>query len=217
MKIMILPDAFCVGVWQSGSIKIGKCCVKDCNIEWNLESHLQGGLLPCLTKQISINQPFFCNISKYNQRVRTCNSFCVSHFVREGDNLALVPGYQTGGDRLRLTDGDSVLVNSHKPKDFSFLPNHSCSILTSDALLVLEKESFIGFKNGHIDILGPEEVLEQLSSHVARNSPSFEQVHVEPTSSRPRTPRRGTLIFNKLTSTLELFNGESWKTVQTES
>jgi hypothetical protein len=212
MKILILPECFCVGEYLGGNIHVGNCTLKDCCLEKDLERQLEHSKTQCLSKQVPEKQQFFFGVSLYQNGVAQKTSYQTGQF----ENCVLKPSTHVGGDRLRLNDGDHVLVFSYKPTDLSFLPEHSCSILTSDAVLILEKDQYIGFKDGHIDVLSAKDLLEQLKDYAASSSPSYQKINIEPVKSRPKRPRQGTIIYNKIINKLELYDGKSWRTIKLE-
>ena len=215
MKIKILSESFCVAEYQDGNFAVGSCTIEDCSLDRNLKAQLQQNGLPCLTKQVDEQEKFFFGISLSLNGTPVQTSYYVGHLECVDGEITIVPEEQVWGDRLRLTNGDHVLLFAHRPTDLSFLDHH-CSVMTSDALLALEPDTYIGYKDGHIDILSADELLDQLSRHEVERSPSFEELSFKPVYSRPSRPLTGTLIYNTISKALELFDGTSWRTIQSK-
>lgn len=215
MKIKILPESFCTAEYENGIFIVGRCTVDECGVDQSVKLQIQHQNLPCLTDQVDEGDLFFFGIRLYEEGTPLRTSFYTGHLKSVDGEKTIVPEEQTGGEHLRLINGEHVLLFTHRPTDLSFLDLH-CSMMTSDALLSLEPDTYIGYKNGHIDILTADELLDQLSKHEAKKSPSFEELSFKPMHSRPRRPRTGTLIYNTILGALELFDGTSWRTIQSK-
>jgi hypothetical protein len=83
-------------------------------------------------------------------------------------------------------------------------------------MITLEKDTYIGFKEGHIDSLTADELLEQLGRYETGRSPSYKRVHLSPLTNRPEKPVEGTLISNKISDCLEYFDGKNWRKIKLE-
>ena len=216
MKIKIPHDSFCFGTWNSDYFTIGDCCAEDCEINDHLKISIESANLPCLTKSVGEGEPFFFGVSVYS----IGNIANTSHYIGQFETLDGILTLQTRqlieGQNYKYGHDQKVLIFAYQPSDLSLLPSYTCSVLTSDALICLEEDSYIGYKDGHVDELSASELLEQLSRHDAERSPHYERVELSPLTRRPKRPRQGTLIFNKVSKKLELFNGTSWQTVKTE-
>lgn len=216
MKIKIPHDSFCFGTWNSDYFTIGDCCAEECEIDEHLLLSIVNQGLPCLTKAVNVEEPFFFGVSTYRIGLLENTSNYIGQFETLDGILTLKTTRLVNGQRYRYRDDEKVLIFSYQPTDLSLFPDYKCSILTSDALICLEEDSYIGYKDGHVDELSASELLEQLSNHEAERSPHYERVELSPLTRRPKRPRQGTLIFNKVSKKLEFFNGKSWQTVKTE-
>ncbi len=216
MKIKITRDSYCFGTRKDDYSTIGDCCAEDCEIDVCMAQSIETANLPCLTKEVAEGEPFFFGVTHYSIGLVSNTSNYYGQFETLDGILTLKITHKISGARYQYRDGDKVFIFSHQPTDLSLLPDHRCSILTSDALICLEEDSYIGYKDGHVDELSASELLEQLSRHDAERSPHYERVELSPLTRRPKRPRQGTLIFNKVSKKLELFNGKSWQTMKTE-
>lgn len=217
MKIAILPNnSFCVGRCDEGKIIIGDCTLKDCCVERETEDYLDNSDLPCLTTLVEEGDPFFVSVDFYLGRQPIARSSHVGHIKTVDDKKTLVLEENICGDRHLMQDGDHYLIYAYQPSNLSFLPDHPCSVMTSDAMITLEKDEYIGYKEGHIDSLTADELLEQLGRHSTERSPEYERVQLSPVWSRPDRPVEGTFIYNRISERLEYFDGTFWRTLKTE-
>lgn len=214
MKTKILPiNSFCVGTWNEGRVEVGNCTVKDCCLDHHVEANIERLDTPCITKQVQERERFFLALSHWSGlRVQVHQSIHIGHL--EGKTLIL--DKQLSGDNPRFDTGAPLLIYSVIPTDHSFLQDHPCCILTADGMLTLEKDTFIGLKDGHIDTLTPDELLEQLSRGKADRSPHWKQVQLSPLTKRPSKPTKGTMIYNEISKGLEFFDGKTWRKVKLE-
>ena len=215
MKIKILPESFCTAEYEDGNFLVGRCNIDECGVDESVKLQIQHYNPPCLTEQVDEGDLFFFGIRLHEEGTTLSTSFYTGHLKSVDGEKTIVPKEQVGGDYLHLINGDRVLLFTHRPTDLSFLDLH-CSVMTSDALLTLEPDTYIGYKDGCIDVLTADELLDQLSKHGAKKSPSFEELSFKPMHSRPRRPRNGTLIYNTVLGALELFDGTSWRTIQSK-
>lgn len=217
MKTKILPsNSFCVGKYDGGKIIIGECTLEDCCAEREVHNYLESSDQPCLTTLVEDGEPFFFSMSRYFGGQPINQSSHIGHLESVGKKKALMVKEKISGDRISPLDGDTFLIYAYQPTNLSFLPDHHCSVMTSDAMITLEEDTYIGFKEGHIDSLTADELLEQLSHYESERSPTFKRVQLSPTLSRPDRPLAGTLIMNKFSKRLEYFDGKSWRTVKLE-
>lgn len=213
MKTKILPiNSFCTGKWNEGSISVGDCTLKDCCVDYDLEANIERLDTPCITERVQEGEHFFLAVSHWYARVQGIYTEYIGHL--EGKTLIL--DEKIAGDSPRHQNGDNLLIYSIQPRDLSFLQDHPCCILTADGMLTLEKDTFIGFKDGRIDTLNADELLSQLSKGKSERSPYFSRVEFSPLQKRPSKPTKGTMIYNEISKGLELFDGKSWRKVQLE-
>lgn len=214
MKTKILPtNSFCVGTWNGGSIEVGNCKLEDCCIDYNVEANLSRLDTPCLTKQVQENERFFLAVTQWSgPRVQVHQSIHIGHL--EGNTLTL--DEQISGDNPQFNNGDALLCYSVAPSSAEFLQDHPCCILTADGMLTLAKDTFIGFKDGAIDTLTADELLEQLARGKGERSPHWKQLQLSPLTKRPARPTKGLLIYNEISDSMEFFNGTSWRKVKLE-
>jgi len=217
MKTKILPDnSYCVGEVVKGSISVGHCTLEDCYLEDDLKRAIGETDVPCLTTQVEDGEPFFFSLSmRYGAQHLYSGSY-IGHFEPADDGKTLVPDEKVAGDAVSLIDGDHFLIHSYQPTDLFFLADHSCCVLTSDSMISLEKDTYLGYKEGHIDSLSADELLEQLGRYETGRSPNYQRVHLSPLTQRPSKPVEGTLISNKISNCLEYFDGKNWRKIKLE-
>ena len=215
MKIKILPESFCTAEYRDGNFLVGRCTVDECGVDESAKLQIQHCNLPCLTEQVDEGDLFFFGIRLYEEGTAVRTWYYTGHLKSIDGEKTIFPEERTEGFALGLSNGHHVLLFPYRPTDLSFLGLH-CSVMTSDALLTVEPDTYIGYKDGCIDVLTADELLDQLSKHGAKKSPSFEELSFKPVHSRPRRPRTGTLIYNTVLGALELFDGTSWRTIQSK-
>lgn len=217
MKIAILPtNAFCLGTYEGGEIVIGECTLEDCSVESEVERFLENSDSPCLTTLVDDFEDFFLSVNFCLGGQPISQSSHVGYLTSDGNKKTLFLTELIAGIRPAPQDGDHFLIYSYQPTNLSFLPDHTCSVMTSDALITLEKDEYIGYKEGHIDSLTADELLEQLGRYKAEQSPLYERLQLSAVYSRPDRPVEGTLILNKISNRLEFFDGISWRIVKLE-
>ena len=217
MKIAILPNnSYCLATCDGGEIVIGDCTLKDCSVGRELEDYLSNSDHPCLTTLVEDEEPFFVAVNFCLGGQPISQSTHVGHFQTADGKKTLVIDEDIAGDRILKRDGDHLLIYAYQPSNLSFLPNQHCYVMTSDALITLEKDEYLGYKEGHIDSLTADELLEQLGRYTTGRSPAYERVQLSPVWSRPDRPVEGMFIYNKISQRLEYFDGTFWRTLKTE-
>lgn len=220
MKIKILKNnEHCIGEWQDGYIRTGCVGLKDCKHLLDHSSHnyiAQTEGVNCLTKAVCENEPFFCSISYLLGPSLVDQVTCVARLVRDGDFFKVVQDTMLSGDRMIRNDGDKAILSAYHPTSISYIPKFDCCLMTSDGLICLEEDSYIGYQDGHIQELSAQELLDQLAKYKVERSPRYRSVTIEPHKTRPPKPRRGTVIINEVTGKLEAFIGNQWKTIKFE-
>ena len=217
MKTAILPDStYCVGKIIGEKIVVGKCTLEECCLDSDLERNLKESPTPCLTTQIENGKPFFVALARTLGHQNIWTSSHIGHFESTEDEKTLVLTRLIAGDKFSPYDGDNYLIYAYQPSSPFILSDHDCCIMTSDAMITLEKDTYIGFKEGHIDSLTADELLEQLGNYEAGRSPTYKRVHLSPLTQRPAKPVEGTLISNKISDCLEYFDGNNWRKIKLE-
>jgi hypothetical protein len=102
------------------------------------------------------------------------------------------------------------LISPFIPDKLFFTGEFSRSILTSDGVITLDQDQFIGVRDGLIEELDVQEVLEIISKGETETSPLFSSLRLKPVSKRPVRPRTGTIIYNKNNNKIEAYNGKDW-------
>jgi hypothetical protein len=218
MRIRILPtNSYCLGTVEGGEIHINCCSLKDCNLDFSTERHLENQDLPCLTTLVNDNELFFVTISNTNKHPGSSTSWTQeSSHIGYLEEKKLILTQKLKGDSYRFVDGQNFLVYAHQPTDFTSLDNHSCCLMTSDAMISLDEDTYVGYKDGHISTLTASELLDQLSKHKVEKSPSFKQVRLSAAAKRPARAVRGTLIYNEKADELEFYGRSGWQRINKE-
>jgi hypothetical protein len=220
MKIKILRDnEIELAEYQGGVFRLGTVELDDIrlDIDRDVLQYLEEGPILHITDSVQLNSPFFYSVTYFLARIVISSSQCIGYLELSDDGgVELVETLRVSGDLVQLSDGDRVVISSFQPNNFSFIPGYESSILTSDGLIILSNGSFLANKDGVIDGITSEEVLEQLSLISTDKSPSYSSLTLQPVSVRPEDPREGTLILNQNTGKLEVFMNQSWTQVGVE-
>ena len=111
-----------------------------------------------------------------------------------------------------FTEGSKLTVSNYRPelnKCKSFFHN---SIFTSDSVIELGPNQFI-YCDANGDLReGTARDLSDLLNSQKKPLTAKNGVYFSP-SSRPKSPKIGTMIFNKRSAKLELYDGNEWKEI----
>lgn len=213
MRIRILKNnALCLAKFTNGRYEIGDICLDECCFEPDINRFIQS--LPpdanCITKSVEIGESFFFSIILYHNKVQQQTSYCIGHLTKDGDTFVLNIEKQIDGSRIYPEDHHRFLVTPYFPTNNFFNENFSRSVLTSDGVITLEQDQFIGVRDGLIEELDVQEVLDIIAKGSCETSPLYESLRLKPVSKRPKRPRTGTIIYNKNNNKLEVYNGQEW-------
>ena len=106
----------------------------------------------------------------------------------------------------------SYIITSYFPSDLKFLDGDAC-ILTTDGLVQLEEGFLVGMKDGVIQEMSPKDVLESQGSVKTPKSPSYGSLVLTPRSKYPKRPRKGEIVYNEVSQTLDVYTGTTWMRV----
>lgn len=213
MRIKILKnDAFCLATFNGGRYEIGDVCLHECCFDHETKNFIELNQDPqrCITQTIPINEQFFFSIVRFFQKRREEQCDCIGHLSKDGEIFVLNIDKIINGNRIYPENHHRFLITSYFPTNNFFNENFSRSILTSDGVITLEQDQFIGVKDGLIEELDVQEVLDIISTGKSDTSPLFSSLRLNPVSKRPARPRKGTIIYNKNNNTLEIYNGQEW-------
>lgn len=166
----------------------------------------------CITKQVDLGELFFFSLKRYlkGKVEETCG--CIGFLSLEEDGTYVLNVEKiVEGSKIFVLDHHRIVVTGYYPTSNFFNGEFSASLLTSDGVITLDADHFIGVKDGKIDELSAEEVLSVLSSYGTEKSPSYSSLRLNPVSKKPSRPRKGTVIYNKTTDNVEVFNGKEWR------
>jgi hypothetical protein len=218
MKIKILKkNELTLGEYRDGHIWLG-CSPEDCEgvMHRDLHNFLKVGHPDCIIKSVKEGEPFFCSVGLMLGRDLVEESHAIARVVHDPKGCRLSIDRYLGRKHWNPQHGDKFVIGAYQPTNTSYLPHLGCSVMTSDGLICLEEDQYIGVKDGEIVELSATELLEQLSKHKAARSPRYEAVEVAPTRVRPSRPRAGTIIHNQVTGKLEVFTNNKWKALKLE-
>lgn len=210
MRIRILKNnACCLAKFENGRYEIGDICLKECCFDSDVENYLKHHA-DCITKHIETGEKFFFCVTRYYNRVPHEKTGCIGHLSKDGDKFILNIEKEIDGNKLYPESHHRFLITSFFPTNNFFNENFSRSVLTSDGVITLEQDQFIGVRDGLIEELDVQEVLDIIAKGSCETSPLYESLRLKPVSKRPRRPRTGTLIYNKNNNKLEIYNGQEW-------
>ncbi|MDC0297271.1 hypothetical protein OAK92_01725 [Crocinitomicaceae bacterium] len=89
-------------------------------------------------------------------------------------------------------------------------------IHTSDGVVEIEQDEFLVNKSGHIASATPEEVLSIFSRRKVNISPSYKELRLSNSRTRPARAAVGTLIYNQNTGQLEFKGKNGWERIITK-
>jgi len=219
MRIRILKnDAFCLAQFKNNRYEIGHCSLDDCCFDQEVTEFLRHntGSEQCITKTVPINEQFFFSISLYHNKVQQENCNCIGTLDKDGDKYVLNIKKIVGGDKIYPESHHRFLITSYFPSKNFFSGEFYRSVLTSDGVITLEENQMIGVKDGLIEELDVNEILEMLSKAKTEKSPSYKQVKLQSSRKRPSRPTKGTIIYNEITDEFEVYGKNGWRKIGTE-
>jgi hypothetical protein len=90
-------------------------------------------------------------------------------------------------------------------------------IHTSDGVVEISKDNFLVNKDGELSSVEPEDVLSIFSKRKVKVSPSFKELRISNSRTRPARAATGTLIYNQTTGQLEFKGKNGWERIITEN
>jgi len=219
MRIRILKnDAFCLAQFKNDRYEIGHCSLDDCCFDREVTEFLRQnmGSEQCITKTVPINEQFFFSISLYHNKVEQEKCDCIGTLEKDGDKYVLNIEKIVGGDKIYPESDHRFLITSYFPSKNFFSGEFYRSVLTSDGVITLEDNQMIGVKDGLIEELDVNEILDMLSNAKTEKSPSYKQVKLQSSRKRPARPTKGTIIYNEVADEFEVYGKNGWRRLRTE-
>lgn len=219
MRIKILKnDAFCLAQFKNGRYEIGDVCIDDCCFDRQISDYIKKSMTSerCITQTIPINSRFLFKISLYHNKKLCEECACIGFLTKDKDTHILNIEKYVEGNKIYPESHHRFLITSYFPSNNFFNHSFERSVLTSDGVITLDKNQFIGVKDGLIEELDVKEVLDILSSAKTEKSPSYKQVRLQSVRTRPARPTRGTIIYNELADEFEVYGKNGWRKINTE-
>lgn len=213
MRIKILKnDAFCLAKFSNGRYEIGDICVDECCFDYEITNYIKSldHDSKCITKTVEINEKFFFKIIRYFNKMQHEKCSCIGYLSKDGEKFILNIEKVIDGNSIYPEQQHRFLITSHFPTNNFFNENFSRSILTSDGVITLEQDQFIGVRDGLIEELDTQEVLDIIAKGKCETSPLFSSLRLNPVVKRPKRPSKGTIIYNKNNNKIEMYNGQEW-------
>lgn len=212
MKIRILnKNEHCFVRSTEDGLIFGDCCAEDCNMadDYHLFLTHNG---KCVRSVVQDNESFFFTLTKFDKGYGSVAQY-YGYFQ---DNELIIEEYIDGVD-LSHEDGHVFLVSGFVPyKVYPRNKEFDSFILTADHMLTLGPDEFIGFKDGEIQNLSASEVLTSLSRANTTKSPTYKELRLEKSKTRPKRAKDGTIIYNTASKKLEFFSQGIWKPLKLE-
>lgn len=216
MKIRTLKnDAHCLVEFRNGRYEVGGVCIDDCCFDADTYRYIKNNSSPksCITQSIGIGEKFFFSMLRfYNKRVDEKNGN-IGFISKDKDTYILNIDEIIEGNKLYPESHHRFLVIPYFPRENFFNNNFSRSIITSDGVITLEDDQFVGVRDGNIEEIDANELLEIISRYSTKRSAIYESIRLQPISKRPLRPRKGTIIYNKNKDKLEYYNGKDWREI----
>lgn len=213
MRIRILKTkACCLAQFKNDRYEIGDICVDECCFDYETRIRIKEmhESEECLTKHVEIGEFFFFSILRYFKQQETARHDCIGHLTKDGDKFILNIDKIIDGGNIYKEDHHRFLITPLCPDKFFFTRGFSRSILTSDGVITLEQDQFIGVRDGLIEELDVQEVLDIIAKGKCETSPLFSSLRLDPVVKRPKRPSKGTIIYNKNNNKIEIYNGQEW-------
>lgn len=213
MRIKILKNnACCLAKFNNGRYEVGDICVEECCFDHQMRNYIESIHHSdlCITKNIGLGEQFFFSILRYFNKRQDERCDCIGHLTKDGETFVINIDKIIAGNKIYPEDHHRFLIVPLSPEKLFFTSDFSRSILTSDGVITLEQDQFIGVKDGLIEELDTQEVLDIISKGKCDTSPLFSSLRLNPVAKRPARPRKGTIIYNKNNDKLEIYNGQEW-------
>jgi len=208
----IKTSACCLALFNNNRYEISEVCLTDCGFDH--ETHIYVKTLSdsggCITKCVEPGEQFFCSILRFFKQRQQEQCDCIGHLTKDGNIFVLNIDRIIGGNKLYPEDHHRFLIVPLIPDKLFFNNDFSRSVLTSDGVITLEQDQFIGVRDGLIEELDVSEVLEIIAKGKTETSPLFSSIRLNPVTKRPTKPRKGTVIYNKNSDKMEVYNGQEW-------
>ena len=159
---------------------------------------------------------FFFQLSRYFNGKLDENTGYYGYLTKDGDATVLKTEKVIEGREIFPNYYHVFLVTPYFPSRNFIFNEFDRAILTSDGLITLDDNQMIGVKDGCIEELDTEEVLDMLSRAKTEKSPSYQQVRLQSVTKRPKRPSRGTIIYNELSDQYEVYCKNGWKKIKVE-
>lgn len=215
MRIKILKsDVCCLAKYNfyKSRYEVGDVCIEECCFDYEIHNAIHARMHEdqCLTKSVSLEEQFFFSIVRYFNKMRDEQSNFIGHLTKDEDKIVINIDKFLSGSRIYPEEHHRFLVTPFYPDSVFFTDEFSRSVLTSDGVITLEQDQFIGVKDGLIEELDVQEVLEIISKGKADTTPLYSSLRLNPVAKRPTRPRKGTVIYNKNNNKIEVYNGQEW-------
>lgn len=218
MRIKILKeDAYAVVQFDNGKFILHNCPIEECCFSPDIENHIKSSNpTPCITQCAPIETRFFFKMLRFHNKIPsgTCGAF--GFLQKNGDQVELVVEKVIQGNRFFPELQEKFLVSSFSPPQDFFNDYFDRSILTSDGVITLSDNQFVGVKDGLIEELDVQEVLDIISKGKTEKSPLYKQVRLQSLRKRPARPARGTIIYNEVADEFEVYGKNGWRTLKSE-
>lgn len=213
MKIRILnKNEHCIAKNTDRGLIVGESCLEDCCLPDDYRLFLESVGENCISQAVDPGELFFFRISRFANRRETLESKYYGFLEKSDHCFVLKITEYIDGPLVSLDLDETYLISGFHPYDVTPRATEFDNfVLTSDHLLSIGKDQFLGFKNGEIDALDPDEVVQCLSGS------KFQDIKLQKLKSRPKRPQQGTLIFNELSGNLEFYVNKQWKTLKLEN
>jgi hypothetical protein len=214
MKIRtIRPFSGCAGYLTPEGIKIGGCSIETTGMNRHeLKEKAACEENSCLHQQVKLDEWVFIKVSSYDTDHNRVSIPFVAQVVPHAETGCLG---LTGLVRWGSVDGQIALDSPVWVESFFPTPDFSSvgpgCMFTSDGAIFPDDGNFLGAKDGSIEEFTPKELLAALSKEESLQSATYSMLRFKPVKRRPRSPKRGTVIFNDNLDILEYYSGTEWR------
>ncbi len=202
----------CLAEYHNGEYEIAEYCVDDFHFDYDTKNYVEYLRKNdmCVTKSVKDGEKFFFTLKRFYKRKEVDSSSYIGFLKTQNEKKLLVTEKLVSGNGISPEENQKFLIYPYFPEQNFFNSQFSRSILTSDGVVCLEDDQFIGVRDGLIEELDVQEVLEIISKGKTETSPLFSSLRLNPVTKRPARPRKGTLIYNKNNDKIEVYNGQEW-------
>jgi len=208
----IKNNVCCLSEFKNNRYEISDVCIDECGFDHDVAQYVQqlSEAGKCLSTVVDLQEKFFFSLSRFFKGSFQERCDCIGFLSKDQDVFVLNIEKIINGNKLYPELHHRFLVTPLIPDKLFFTGEFSRSILTSDGVITLEQNQFIGVRDGLIEELDVQEVLEIISNGETETSPLFSSLRLKPVSKRPSRPRTGTIIYNKNNNKIEAYNGKDW-------